>query len=98
MTKSLNLKIIWLFSAILTSLLLVSYIIQISSLSQKAYQINDYKARLNQLSKNNNLLDINFSKMNSLSHVDNYLQNKDFIKSSQVKYIQVLESSVASNK
>ncbi|XOA43021.1 MAG: hypothetical protein ACKKMO_00925 [Candidatus Nealsonbacteria bacterium] len=72
------------------------YLFQVGGLSQDIYLLEDYKIKLATLLENNKSLDINFSKMSSLSNIENYLANRDFVKptQSQVKYIQILEGSV----
>lgn len=98
MTKIINTRLAWISTATIASLLLVCYILQINQLALYQYQTRDYEKRLMSLTKKKDVLDINLSKANSLSHVEQYLVNKDFVKSNQVRYVQVLGSSVASNK
>jgi cell division protein FtsB len=97
MTKALNIKIIWLPTIILSLFLLVFYILQVGALSKDIYLLGSYERKLAQLSENNNFLDVSFSKMNSLSNIDEYLAVSDFIKTNKVKYIQILDNSVVAN-
>lgn len=96
MTKTNNIKILRFPFFILTLFCLVYYIFQVGALSQELYLIEDYENRLVMLLEKNKFLDINFSKMSSLSNIENYLMSRNFVKPSQVKYIQILESSVVS--
>ncbi len=94
MTKIFNLKFVWLIFFILGAFLVGFYIFQVGALSQEKYLIKDYEEKMNFLSKNNRFLDISFSKMNSLSNIENYLKDKNFVKTNGVKYIRILEGSV----
>ena len=89
-----KLAIFWTLTLILIFILLVSYIFQVSFLTREIYLIKDYQRKLNNLSKENEILEIDFSKSNSLSNIENYLSEKNFVKAKQVKYIQILESSM----
>ena len=70
------------------------YIFQVGSLTKDIYLIKDYERKLDNLSKGNETLEINFSKSNSLSNIEGFLSKENFVKSNKVKYIQILESSV----
>lgn len=74
----------------------IFYIFQVGTLTQKIYLIKDYEKRLEKLSKENEVLEINLSKSNSLSNIENYLIGENFVKTKagQVKYIQILEGTV----
>jgi hypothetical protein len=75
--------------------LLVFYIFQVNTLANETYLIQSCEEKLSQLSGESETLEVNFSKVSSLSNIENYLQNQNFEKVSQVKYIYILESSVA---
>lgn len=85
--------LIMIFILILTPL--VFYIFQVNALTRETYLIKNYEKNLGQLSSESETLKVDFSKVNSLSNLENYLQNGNFEKVTQVKYIQILESSVA---
>jgi len=74
---------------------LVFYIFQVNALTRETYLIKNYEKNLGQLSSESETLKVDFSKVNSLSNLENYLQNGNFEKVTQVKYIQILESSLA---
>ena len=78
--------------------LLVFYIFQVNTLTKETYLIQSCEEKLSQLSGENETLEVNFSKVNSLANIENYLQNQNFEKVSQVKYIHILESSVAASR
>ncbi len=92
--KNEKLTIFWTLNLIIVLILLITYILQIGLLTKEIYLIQDYQKRLHSLSKENEILEINFSKSNSLSNIETYLSRENFIKTNQVKYIQILESSV----
>jgi len=98
MTKTLDLNLVWIAATVLMLLLIGCYIFQMGQLAQYKYQLRDYEKELINLSKKKDSLDINLSRANSLTQVEEYLMNKDFVKSSQVTYIRVSEGSVATNK
>jgi len=81
--------------SILTLTPLVFYIFQVNTLAREAYLIKKYEKNLVHLSSEGETLKVDFSKVNSLSNLENYLQNGNFEKVTQVKYIQILEGSVA---
>ena len=70
-------------------------ILQINCLARDAFLLKEYRQKLNQLSNNNEGLEIHLAQSSSLKNIENYLQSKNFVKAGQVKYIQILEASVA---
>ena len=96
MTKILNIsKIFWLACIVSILSLSLFYILQVNSLTQEIYLLENKENKLTQLFSENEVLEINFSRYNSLINLENYLQNGRFEKISQIKYIQILESAVA---
>lgn len=91
---ALNLKFFWVFSLILTIFLLVFYIFQVNFLTREIYSIQNYEAQLKTLTQENENLEIDFSKSNSLANIEKYFQNQNFEKASRVKYIKILESEI----
>lgn len=75
-------------------LLLIS-IFQIGCLTKEFYLIKNYERKLVELSKENKLLEIDFSKTNSLANIENYLSNEKFVKTNGIKYIRIIEGSIA---
>jgi hypothetical protein len=95
MSKTITLKNFWILSIALVLSLSVLYIIQIGGLARNRHLLRTYEEKLISLSKNNKFLDIDFSKMSSLSHVDQLLaENSGFIKTDNVKYIKIAENSI----
>ncbi|PIR71609.1 MAG: hypothetical protein COX89_00380 [Candidatus Nealsonbacteria bacterium CG_4_10_14_0_2_um_filter_37_10] len=90
----LSLKIFWILLFVSVISLLVLYIFQVSSLTGENYLLKNQERKLTEIKKEKEILEINFSKANSLANIENYFQNQNFEKANQVKYIQILESSV----
>lgn len=94
--SSSALKLFWvLLFSISIAALLIFYILQVNFLTEETYVLRVSGEKANQLSGENETLKIDFSKSNSLTNIENYLLSQDFEKVSQVKYIRILESSVA---
>ncbi len=79
---------------ILISALLVFYIFQVNSLTSQIYLFQNQERKLTEIKKENESLEIDFSKANSLVNIENYFKNQGFEKAKRVKYIQILETSV----
>ncbi|MDO8424829.1 MAG: hypothetical protein Q7S70_02720 [bacterium] len=77
-----------------TAMLLAYYIVQVNSLTRERYLLGDYQERMAQFSRTNEVLEMNFSKTNSLTNADKYLAGQTFEKTNRVKYIQLLEDQV----
>ncbi len=78
-----------LFSAF--SLIIIS-IVQLNAYFGETYLSQDYEKKIEQLNQENKILEVSFSKDNSLNNINNYVQN--FEKATRVEYIKVLESTV----
>jgi len=91
---SLNLKIFWILTIILTITFLVFYILQVNLMTKETYLIRDYQKTIKELSRENKILEINFSQENSLSHLEVLVKNLNLEKTDKIHYIQVLESQV----
>jgi cell division protein FtsL len=88
-------KIFLTITFVSTLLLLVFYVFQVNALTAETNFIQSCQKKLSQLSGEKENLEVNFSKASSLANIENYLQTQNFEKVSQVKYIYILESSVA---
>ena len=92
---SLSLKILWLLVLISIISLLVLYVFQVNSLTSENYLLKNQERKLTEMKKESETLKIDFAKANSLTNLESYFQNRDFEKANQVKYIQILETSIA---
>lgn len=91
----LNSKVFWILSSVLVVSFLALYIFQINTVIRNSYLIKNYEQTLSTLSQENNILKINLSRSNSLDDIEKRVINLDFEKISEVKYIQILGSEVA---
>ncbi len=96
----INLKSFLVFNLLLAWLLFTLYIVQAGLFTQQIYLQKEYQKEISQLSKENEILEIEFAKSSSLSHIENYFQENSFVKTNpnRVKYIQIFEDSLATNK
>ncbi|KPJ72991.1 hypothetical protein AMJ48_02825 [Parcubacteria bacterium DG_74_1] len=92
---SLALRIFWTFVSILIISLLIFYVFQINTLTGENYLLTHREKKLAEIKKEAEILKIDFAKANSLVNIENYFQNRGFEKASEVKYIRILETSVA---
>ena len=93
-----GLKIFWIITSTLFLGLSVFYIFQVNCLAQEVFLIKNYEGKLSQLSENNETLEIQWAQSSSLENVENYLQNQNFEKATKIKYIRILESSIAKKR
>lgn len=84
----------YLLSFVLMAMLLTYYIIQVNSLVRERYLLGDYQKRIAQFSRENESLEVNFSKTNSLANADKYLSSQAFEKAGRIRYIQLLAREV----
>lgn len=79
-------------------LLLIFYIYQINVLTRETYFISSYKNDINEILQANKKLEVNFAENSFLGEVLDRVQALDFEKTTSVKYIQVLDASLANAK
>lgn len=92
---TLNFKLVWFLILISIISLLVFYIFQVNSLTYESYLLKNQEKRLAELKKEKDVLEINFSRTHSLVNIENYFHNHNFEKAEKIKYIQILETSIA---
>ena len=85
------LKFFWAFVILIIFSLLIVSVYQLNAYTAEIYSGYDYGKKINELSQENKVLEINLAKANSLWNIGNYVQN--FEKAGQIKYIRVLEST-----
>jgi len=91
---SINLGVFWISTVILIAALLVFYIFQANWIVSESYQIQNYQRKLNELARENEILEINSAQVNSLGNVEQLVEGLNFEKVGQVHYIRVLESQI----
>jgi len=82
----------------LCSFLLFFYIYQINILTKGSYLITSYENSIDKISEANKKLEVSFAENSFLGEVLTKTQELNFQKTTSVKYIQVLESSLANAK
>ena len=92
---SLALKFFWILVFISITSLLILYVFQINALTGENYLLGNQEKKLSEIKKEAEILKIDFAKANSLANIENYFQNRGFKKTNEVKYIRILETSVA---
>jgi hypothetical protein len=88
---SLKALVILMLSLLLS--LIVFSIIQFNAYIRETYLLSFYEQELEQLTAEDRVLEVNFSRVNSLNNINNYVQN--FEKADKIEYLRVLESTVA---
>ena len=102
-TKSMELPqanwgIICIVGIVFCSFLLFFYIYQINVLTRGTYLVAGYENTIDKISEENQKLEVNFAENSFLGEVLTKTQDLNFQKTTLVKYIQVLESSLANAK
>lgn len=87
-------RLFWIFIFISIISLLVLYIFQVNSLTGETYLLKNQERKLTEIKKEKEILEINFSRANSLANMENYFQNHDFEKANRIKYIQILDTPI----
>jgi len=94
----INWGIVCFAGVVLCSFLLFFYIYQINVLTRGTYLISSYKNSIGEISEKNKKLEVSFAENSFLGEVLTKTQDLNFQKTTSVKYIQVLESSLAKAK
>ena len=95
---AINWKIIFALAFLGMFVFLIFYAWQINSLTRGAYLINSYQNEINKLSEENKNLQISFAEDSFLGQALSQAEDMNLVKTTSVKYIQVLDNSVASAK
>jgi len=90
-----SLKNFLILNIILIVLLIGFCIFQVNSLITKGYLVQNYEKQLNDLTVENEGLEIKFGKINSLENIDTLVKNLNFEKVDKIYYIRILEGQVA---
>lgn len=92
---NLALKIFRILAFVLIISLLVFYVFQINALTGENYLLTNQEKKIIEIRKESEALKIDFARANSLVNIENYFQNRGFEKTNEVRYIRILETSVA---
>lgn len=93
-----NLKFFIILGTTLIGFLLAFYIFQISSVVSVSYQIQENKQKINELSQENEILEINSSQIGSLTNIENKIQELGFEKIEEIYYVKVPETPIVTKK
>lgn len=91
----INWKLVYIFGILLCLLLAVFYIFSINKLTYGTYLIKNYNKEIIQLSKENKALEADFAKIGFLDQIHKEVKNLGFEKPSQIKYIEIINTSLA---
>jgi hypothetical protein len=90
--RKFNLKALVILTLSLLLSLIVFSIIQFNVYIKETYLLSSYEQELKQLTAEDKILEVNFSRVNSLNNINNYVQN--FEKAEKIEYLRVLEGMV----
>jgi hypothetical protein len=68
-------------------------IIQVNAYTKETYAIKGYEKELAQLQEETSLLEINFSKANSLNNLDQQAEGQTFVKADKIEYIKLFQGT-----
>lgn len=97
-SKRINWKIVYLSGILFAVSMLVSYIFLVNQLTGGTYLIKSYDKEINLLSKENSILEVNSTHDSLLGQVMKKANELSFEKTKDIKYVQILESSLAKAK
>lgn len=82
-------KMFLILGSISIAALLTSYIIQINSLAEETYKIQNYQQKIEKLGQENENLLSDALKLSSLPNIETIVNNSGFEKTQKIHYIQV---------
>ena len=91
----INWKIVYVSGILLSLLMLVFYIFLVNELTRGAYLIKNYGKEINLLSGENRILETNSTGVGLLGQVMERAKELSFEETKNIKYVQILESSLA---
>jgi len=86
-------KAFWLMMTLVTLALIIACVFQLNAQTRERYLIKGYENKLDQITQENRVLEINYSKTNSLDTIGTLAQNQVFEKTQKIEYIRVLDST-----
>ena len=79
--------------ALATVALVVACVFQLNDRTKEVYLLEQYQDRLDALTQENKVLEISFSKTNSLNGIGELAQNQLFEKTNRIEYIRILDAT-----
>ncbi len=93
-----NIKSIFALGATLTMLLAVLYIFQFASLTRTMYLIRDCSSKIEEISAENDMLEVKASQMSSLENLKPLVNGLNFEMAGKIDYIRVRGEAVVAVK
>lgn len=99
--KSINLpqvnwKLVYILGILICFLLLTFYVLSINQLTQGTYLIKNYNKKINTLSRENKSIGANLAEVDPLNQIHNKARELGFENTLQIKYVEILDNSLAS--
>lgn len=92
---AINWKLFYLLGILVFVSMLVYYIFLVNELTRGTYLIKNYNKEVSALTKENGRLETNFAQTSFLGSVTQKVTQLNFVKTTKVKYVQILDNSVA---
>ncbi|RLC62470.1 MAG: hypothetical protein DRI01_06825 [Chloroflexi bacterium] len=93
-----KIKFIFALSGVLTVLLAVLYIFQLGSLTRTMYLIRDCSSKIEEISAENEMLEVKASQMSSLENLKPLVDGLNFEMAGKIDYIRVRGEAVVAVK
>ena len=90
-----NFKVVYTIGIVACFLLSMLYVFSVNQLTSGAYTIKTYNKELASLSKENRMMEAEFAESGLLDQIHVTVQELGFEKTATVKYVQILDNSVA---
>ncbi len=91
----INWKAIYIIGIVIALIMMVSYIFLINQLTEGVYLIKQYNNKISSLYKENDALQSEFAKANFMENVIAKTKELSFEKTKDIKYLQIIDSSLA---
>jgi len=96
--KEINWKMVCLIGFAMVCFLLVIYALLVNELTGGTYLVKSYEKQIKSLSQETRNLEVSFAETGFLEQVQQKARDLSFEKTTSVKYIQVLDTSLAKAK
>ncbi len=94
----INWKIVYLSGILLSLSMLISYVFLVNELTHGTYLIKNYEKEINILFQENRILETNSTKVGLLGQVMEKAKELGLEKTTNIKYVQIIESTLAKAK
>jgi hypothetical protein len=90
-----NWKVVYCLGMVLFLAMLVFYVYLVNEMTRSVYVIKNYEKEISVLLGENKKLEAHFTKTNLLGKITDKARELSFEKTTNIKYMQILESSLA---